>query len=54
MTKSTETQSTVGATEIKEFIDGLSMISKENQLVLFGMLKGMVAVNDITASQKGG
>jgi hypothetical protein len=32
---------------IKEFIDSFSKLSSENQLILLGMLKGMVAANEI-------
>ena len=32
---------------IKEFIDNFSKLTPDNQLVLLGMLKGMVAVNDV-------
>jgi len=44
-----ETKTTVNVDSIKEFIDGFSKINKDSQLVLLGILKGMVAVNDIQA-----
>lgn len=37
----------VNVDAVKEFIDGFANLSRENQLVLLGMLKGMVAVNDV-------
>ena len=43
----------VNVESIKEFIDGFSKLSPDNQLVLLGMLKGMVAVNDINSQAKG-
>lgn len=49
-----EVKVTVGVDSIKEFIDGFSKLNKDNQLILLGMLKGMVAVNDINVLEKKG
>jgi hypothetical protein len=39
---------------IKEFADGFSKLSPENQLMLLGMLKGMVAANELNSIQPKG
>lgn len=37
----------VSVEAIQEFIDGFARLDKNHQLILLGMLKGMVAVNDV-------
>lgn len=44
----------VSVEAIQEFIDGFARLDKNNQLVLLGMLKGMVAVNDVSNISKVG
>lgn len=39
---------------IKDFIDSFAKLSPDNQLVLLGMLKGMVMVNDVSEIQRKG
>lgn len=39
---------------LNDFMDNFSKLSKDNQLVLLGMLKGMVVVNDINSLQSKG
>lgn len=49
-----DTSVSVKVEAIKEFIDGFSKLTKENQLVLLGILKGMAAVNDVNELQDKG
>jgi len=44
----------VNVAAIKAFIDSFSRLSSNNQFVLLGMLKGMVAVNDVSDLQQKG